>query len=204
VVVFTALIGAFEALLFALVGELVDWIALVEPRHFFAERGTTLLALGATLMASVLLVAVQALFKYQTLFGNLPMRLRWNFHRLMLSQSMSFYQDEFSGRIATKVMQTSLAVRDVWMVMADIFAFIIVYFVTLTAVMGSFDLWMLAPFLVWLVFYVASLYYFIPRLGRVAKQQALDDLLELNKVSRATGSEQSAALNTRKLMATAL
>jgi ATP-binding cassette, subfamily B, multidrug efflux pump len=52
------------------------------------------------------------MLKHQTLAGNFPMRLRWNFHRLMLGQSMSFYQDEFAGRVAAKVMQTALAVRD--------------------------------------------------------------------------------------------
>ena len=52
------------------------------------------------------------------------MRLRWNFHRLMLGQSMSFYQDEFAGRVATKVMQTALAVRDAWMIVADILVFV--------------------------------------------------------------------------------
>ena len=40
------------------------------------------------------------------------MRLRWNFHRLMLGQSLGFYQDEFAGRVSAKVMQTALAVRD--------------------------------------------------------------------------------------------
>ena len=47
------------------------------------------------------------------------MLLRWNFHRLMLGQSMGFYQDEFAGRIATKVMQTALAVRDTWLIVAS-------------------------------------------------------------------------------------
>ena len=79
------------------------------------------------------------------------MRLRWNFHRLMLGQSMSFYQDEFAGRIATKVMQTALAVRDTWFIVADILVFIVIYFVTMIAVVGHFDVWLLLPFLGWLV-----------------------------------------------------
>ncbi len=168
----TAIIGVFEALLFAMMGKMVDWLAQVEPKMLWVKEGNHLLWLGLIILGSVLLVSLQSLIKHQALLGNFPMRLRWNFHRLMLSQSISFFSDDFAGRIATKVMQTSLAVRDVWMVMADIFAFIIVYFVTLTLVMGSFDLWMLVPFLVWLVFYVATLFYFIPRLGRVAKRQA--------------------------------
>jgi ATP-binding cassette subfamily B multidrug efflux pump len=100
------------------------------------------------------------------------MRLRWNFHRLMLGQSMSFYQDEFAGRVATKVMQTALAVRDAWLTATDILAFIVIYFVTMLAIVGTFDLRMLAPFVGWLALYSVSLVYFVPRLGNVAAAQA--------------------------------
>ena len=84
----------------------------------------------------------------------------------MLGQSMSFYQDEFAGRVATKVMQTALAVRDTWITATDILAFITIYFVTMLLVVGNFDLWMLAPFLGWLALYAVCLRYFVPRLGR--------------------------------------
>jgi ATP-binding cassette, subfamily B, multidrug efflux pump len=78
-------------------------------------------------------------YKYQAMYGNFPMRLRWNFHRLMLEQSMGFYQDEFAGRIATKVMQTALAVRDTWLIFGDIMVYVVIYFVTMVAVVGGFD-----------------------------------------------------------------
>jgi len=168
----TALIGAFEALLFALVGEMVDWISLVEPSQLFAQRGGELFWLAALLMASVLIVALQALFKYQTLFGNFPMRLRWNFHRLMLSQSMSFYQDEFAGRISTKVMQTALAVRDVLLGVGDIMVFVVIYFVTMVSVVGTFDVLLLLPFVLWVSLYALVLRFFVPKIGRVGKLQA--------------------------------
>jgi ATP-binding cassette subfamily B multidrug efflux pump len=100
------------------------------------------------------------------------MRLRWNFHRLMLGQSMSFYQDEFAGRVATKVMQTALAVRDTWFTVADILVFTVIYFVTLVSVVGHFDAWMLAPFLGWAALYGVALAYFVPRLGKVGAAQA--------------------------------
>ena len=124
------------------------------------------------LAGSIVLVALQSMIKQQTLFGNFPMLLRWNFHRLMLGQSMSFYQDEFAGRIATKVMQTALAVRDTWLIVAELLVFVVIYFVTLLAVLGNFDPRLLVPFLGWLALYVAALYYFVPRLGRVARVQA--------------------------------
>ena len=81
----------------------------------------------------MVLVALQTILKHQTLAANFPMRLRWNFHRLMLGQSMTFYQDEFAGRVATKVMQTALAVRDVWFTVADILVFTVIYFVTMVS-----------------------------------------------------------------------
>lgn len=169
---FTALIGVFEAWLFSLLGKLVDWLAGIPPAELWAREGKTLLVLGAVLLGSTLAVALQTTFKHQTLAGNFPMRLRWNFHRLMLGQSMAFFQDEFAGRIATKVMQTALAVRDVWFTVCDILVFIIIYFVTLMAVVGGFDPWMLAPLAGWLVLYLLAMRVFVPRLAHVSKNQA--------------------------------
>ncbi|MDH4310938.1 MAG: ABC transporter ATP-binding protein/permease [Gammaproteobacteria bacterium] len=168
----TAVIGAFEAMLFAMLGQLVDWLAQVEPSQLWATERRNFLLLIGVLAASPLVVGLFALLKYQVLFANFPMRLRWNFHRLMLGQSMSFYQDEFAGRVATKVMQTALAVRDAWLTATDILAFIVIYFVTMLAIVGTFDLRMLAPFLGWLVLYSLALVYFVPRLGKVAAAQA--------------------------------
>ncbi len=168
----TAIIAAFEALLFAMLGRIVDWLAAVEPSQLWTRERDSLLLLAAIVAASPLVVWLYSLIKYQALFANFPMRLRWNFHRLMLGQSMGFYQDEFAGRVSTKVMQTALAVRDAWMTAMDILAFITIYFLTMLSVVGSFDLWMLAPFLGWLVLYAGCLRYFVPRLGKVSAAQA--------------------------------
>ena len=171
-VVFTAAIGVFEALLFAMLGSIVDWLARVAPARLWQDERTRLLTLAAVLLGSMGLVALQSMFKQQALAGNFPMRLRWNFHRLMLGQSMGFYGDEFAGRVAAKVMQTALAVRDVWMIVCDILVFIVIYFVTLVAVVGSFHAAMLLPLLGWLCLYLLTLRHFVPRLARVAQSQA--------------------------------
>ncbi|MEY8879760.1 MAG: ABC transporter ATP-binding protein, partial [Leptothrix sp. (in: b-proteobacteria)] len=128
--------------------------------------------LAGVLVASPLVVLLQTLLKHQTLAGNFPMRLRWNFHRLMLAQSMGFYQDEFAGRVAAKVMQSALAVRDTVLIVTDILVFVIIYFVTMTSVAGGFDRWLLLPFAAWLLLYVTSLRWFVPRLARVGQKQA--------------------------------
>jgi ATP-binding cassette subfamily B multidrug efflux pump len=168
----TAAIGVFEALLFSMLGKIVDWLAAVPPAELWMRERTTLLALAAVLVASIALIALQSLIKQQTLAGNFPMRLRWNFHRAMLGQSMGFYQDEFAGRIATKVMQTALAVRDTWMILAELLVFVIIYFVTLLAVLGGFDVWLLVPFVGWVALYTGALRWFVPRLASVAQSQA--------------------------------
>ena len=160
----TATIGAFEALLFAMLGRIVDWLSHVEPARLWEQEGGRLLLLGGIILCSSALVALQTMLKHQTLAGNFPMRLRWNFHRVMLGQSMSFYQDEFAGRVAAKVMQTALAVRDTVMILTDILVFVVIYFVTIAAVVGSFAGWLLLPFLGWLGLYVIALRWFVPAL----------------------------------------
>lgn len=169
---FTALIGGFEAVLFAVMGRVVDWLSKTSPALLWQTEKNHLLMLAGLLVFSGVLIAVQTLIKHQTLAGNFPMRLRWNFHRLMLGQSMSFYQDEFAGRVSAKVMQTALAVRDVWFILADILVFVVIYFVTMVAVVGHFNPVVVLPFLVWVVCYVLSLSYFVPRLAKVSQNQA--------------------------------
>ncbi|HEX5355672.1 MAG TPA: ABC transporter ATP-binding protein [Aquabacterium sp.] len=168
----TAAIGAFEALLFNMLGSVVDWLSQVPPAELWTQSRDKLLMLAAILLASPLAVLLQTVIKHQTLAGNFPMKMRWNFHRLMLNQSMGFYQDEFAGRVATKVMQTAIAVRDTCFIVADILVFVAIYFVTMTVVVGRFDLWLIMPFLGWLTLYVISVSYFVPRLARKSKEQA--------------------------------
>ena len=168
----TAVIGAFEALLFSMLGRLIDWLGASGPERFFVEQRTHLAWLAAILVASPVVIALQAWLKYQAIAPSFPMRLRWVFHRRMLDQSLSFFQDEFAGRIAAKVMQTALAVRDTWTTVADILVYVVVYFITVAAVVAGFDLWLLMPYLGWIAGYGVALVYYVPRLGRIAAAQA--------------------------------
>jgi len=170
--IFTGLVAAFEALLFAMMGKVVDWLSHVSPAEIWSREGEHLVWLSIVLIISVVFIALQTLFKHQTLAGNFPMRLRWNFHRLMLNQSMSFYQDEFAGRVAAKVMQTALAVRDVWFIVGDIMVYVVVYFGSMVAIVGFFNPLIMLPFLAWLVAYVISLSYFVPKLSKLSQHQA--------------------------------
>ncbi len=168
----TAAIGAFEALLFSMLGNIVDWLSKAQPSQLWAQSKHQLLLLALILLASPLAVWLQTLIKHQSLAGNFPMKLRWQFHRHMLGQSMGFYQDEFAGRVAAKVMQTALAVRDCCFTVCDILIFVMIYFVTMTAVVGHFDGWLVLPFLGWLALYATAVTFFVPRLSRMARAQA--------------------------------
>ena len=181
----TASIGAFEAILFAILGKVVDWLSEIPPSLLWQQERYTLLLFAGILAASPILVGLQNLVKHQVLGGNFPMRLRWNFHRLMLNQSMNFYQDEFAGRVAAKVMQTALALRDVCFILGDILVYVTIYFFTLVAVVGNFNAWMLLPFMGWLTLYIFTLWFFVPRMSRVSQSQADARSLMTGRISDA-------------------
>ncbi len=170
--VLTAGVGVFEAVLFQLMGVVVDWMSQYTAAQLWQEKKSALLGMGALLLLSPLWVLLLANVRFQTLQGVLPMRLRWQFHRLMLEQSMKFYQDEFAGRISAKVMQTALAVRDTIMTFADIVVYIAIYFITTSVILVSFDAWLLVPFLAWIVAFCIMQWFFVPHLAKTASAQA--------------------------------
>lgn len=168
----TAIMGIFEAFLFAFMGNIVDWLGHSSRDTFWATEKNHLLLLAAVVLGSAVIMFLQTAIKHQILAGNFPMILRWNFHRLMLQQSLQFYQSEFAGRVSAKILQTALAVREVCMITSDIVVYIVIYFGTILTVVGHFSYWMIIPFTGWLICYLAALYYFIPRLSHVARNQA--------------------------------
>lgn len=168
----TAMTGAFEAYLFSMMGTVVDWLNTFKPHELWPQKQTHIIFMLGLIAFSPLVVMLQALIKFQVLQGNFPMRMRWNFHRLMLDHSLGFYQDEFAGRVSAKVMQTALAVRDAMMTIANMMMFIVIYFVTCALVLQNFDIWLLVPFLGWIILFSLALYYFIPKLGKTAENQA--------------------------------
>ena len=169
----TATVAVLEVSLFGFMGELVEWLATKDRASLWQEEGETLITMGAiVLIALPSLVFLQAAVVHQTLLGNYPMVIRWLAHRYLLKQSLGFYQDEFAGRIATKVMQTSLAVRETVMKLLNVMVYVIVYFLSMLFIVAQADARLIAPLLVWLVIYIALQYYFVPRLKAVASKQA--------------------------------
>ncbi|MCP3689831.1 MAG: ABC transporter ATP-binding protein [Gammaproteobacteria bacterium] len=168
-----AIVATIEVMLFSFLGNIIDWLAEADKATFLEQEGNMLI-----IIAVVILIALPgttlllALVSHQTIIGNYPMRIRWQAHRYLLRQSFGFYQDEFAGRVATKVMQTALGVREAVMKMADVLMYVCVYFSGGVLLMASFDVWMAAPFIAWLGLYICLLSYLLPRLHKVAEAQA--------------------------------
>ena len=169
----TASIAIMEVTLFGFLGELVDWLSSKQPETLWQEESHTLLFMaGIVLIGLPMAVLFHASVIHQALLGNYPMRIRWQAHRYLLGQSLSFYQDEFAGRIATKVMQTALSVRETVMKLLDVLLFISIYFIGMTLVVSSADYRLSIPLLLWLLGYIHTLFYFIPKLRDISSKQA--------------------------------
>ena len=171
--VMTAAIGIGEVMLFNFLGQIVDWLSKSNPETFLEDESARLWGMALfTLLGLPLLVFVQSMVIHQVLLGNYPMIGRWQMHRYLLRQSMTFFANEFAGRVATKVMQTSLAVREVAMKVLDVFVYVLSYFVTMFVVIGSADWRLMLPLAAWVAFYSGLLWYFIPKMRRISQQQA--------------------------------
>ena len=169
----SAIIAMIEVSLFGFMGQLVDWLSTHDRETFLAQEGETLMWLGLFVVIGVpILLFIHSLITHQTLLGNYPMAIRWQAHRYLLKQSVSFYSDDFAGRIATKVMQTSLAVRETVMKLLDVLVYISVYFTSMVVMVGQADWRLIVPMLIWLAAYITIQFYFVPKLKAVSEKQA--------------------------------
>ena len=169
----TALIAVLEVSMFAFMGNIVDWLSNHSRETFLSEEGWKLaLIAGVILIVMPGIVLIDSLVIHQTLLGNYPMRIRWMVHRYLIRQSMTFFQDEFAGRVSTKLMQTSLAVREAVMKLLDVLNYVIVYFSGTLIIAAAADLRLMLPFVVWLVAYIGLLRYFIPKIRVISERQA--------------------------------
>ena len=169
----SALLAVSEIVLYAYVGRLVDTLGARTPAEFFAMEGGRLAWIAALVIVGMPAIGLLwSWITHQTLLGNYPMRIRWNVHRYLLRQSMRYFQDEFAGRIATKLMQTSLAVRETVVKLLDVGNYVLVYFTGAVVVAASADLRLMLPFLAWLCAYALLMRWFLPRMQQVSADQA--------------------------------
>lgn len=171
--VLSALIAALEVALFGFMGQLVDWFSQRDPATFLEEEKDNLILYGTVVLIVIpSLVFSHSMLKHQSLMGNYPMRIRWLAHRYLIGQSLGFFQNEFAGRVATKVMQTALAVRETVLKLLDLMVFVVVYFVSIILLVFSTDWRLSIPLVVWLVIYIIILRILVPKLKAISETQA--------------------------------
>ncbi|WP_067217789.1 ABC transporter ATP-binding protein [Stappia indica] len=166
-------VAIFEVMVFSFLGDLVNWLATADRETFFADNAGRLVWMGVVILVIMpaLSLAWELLF-HQTLLGNYPMAIRWQVHRYLLRQSIGFYQNDFAGRIATKVMQTALAVREVVTRVLDVLVYVSVYFVSAVLLIGEANFRLALPLVLWFFAYLAVLVFFVPRLKKLSQVQA--------------------------------
>ncbi|MGE0007495.1 MAG: ABC transporter ATP-binding protein [Parvibaculaceae bacterium] len=166
-------VALIEVWLFSFMGNLVDWLGTADRATFWEDHRARLLVMAALVL--VVLPILKFWYEavvHQGLIGNFSMRIRWLAHRYVLRQSIDFFQNDFAGRIATKIMQAALGTRDTVMKMTEVLVYVGVYFTGALAMFAASD-WRLAiPLVLWFVGYLLVMRHFVPKLGRLSKAQA--------------------------------
>jgi len=158
--------STIEVMLFAFVGQLVDMMkAAPHPETFIADNAGVLSWMAfVAVIARPLVSTVHDLVKNQAVATTLTNRIRWQTHIYVLRQSLGFFQNDFAGRIANKIIQTGSALRESIVQLIDALWYAIVQFTGALVLFGAADWRLTVPMLVWLVAYVAALSYFVPRI----------------------------------------
>jgi ATP-binding cassette subfamily B multidrug efflux pump len=169
----TALIAVGEVALFSFLGDIVDWLTHADRATFLQSEAPRLIFMALVVLVALPAVAtLNSLIMHQILMGNFPMIARWQMHRFLLRHSMAFFANEFAGRVSTKVMQTSLAIRETVMKVLDVFVYVLTYFVSMVALVAAADIRLAIPLVAWIIVYCSTVAYYVPRLRKISSEQA--------------------------------
>lgn len=169
----SALIAGIEVYMFDVIGQMIDLMQAGEPSQFFKVYGEQLIWIAALIIIVwPAITFLDSAIEHQGLLGNFAMQIRWRAHRYLLNQSTTFFANDFAGRLATKVMQTSLGVRDAVVSVTGLVVYVVVYFTSALVIFITNDLRLALPLIIWFVAYVLVMYYFLPRLKNISAIQA--------------------------------
>ncbi|MEI7036641.1 ABC transporter ATP-binding protein [Fulvimonas yonginensis] len=164
VVVVGFFVSVIEVSLFAFIGRLVDLARSADGAAFFRQHGRELSWMGfVALVARPLFNALHDLLVNQAIVPSLTNRIRWQNHRWVIRQSLGFFQNDFAGRIAQRIMQTGASLRESAVQIADAIWYVVIYTGSAIVLFAQADAWLAAPLVLWLLAYVATLAYFVPR-----------------------------------------
>ena len=170
ILVLTAITGLIEVGLIHYVGVVVDLLNNTPPSQVFVEQGWTLAALAVfILLIRPFFQVMDALFLNQALMPNFGTLIRWRSHRHVLRQSVGWFENDFAGRIANRLMQTAPAAGEAIYQVFDAVVYSIIYLAGALWLLAGIDWRLSIPLLLWLVLYLALISWTIPRVGRASK-----------------------------------
>jgi ATP-binding cassette, subfamily B, multidrug efflux pump len=158
--------SSIEVMLFAFIGELVDLMkATPNPETFVADHQGILLWMAfVALVARPIVSTVHDLVKNQMVATTFTNRIRWQTHSYVMRQSLGFFQNDFAGRVANKIIQTAPALRESVVQLVDALWYAAVQFAGTLILFAAADWRLTLPLVAWLAAYVFALMYFVPRI----------------------------------------
>ena len=174
VFVFTALmsvvVAAVEIWLVSYIGRIVDVLASSTPETFWADRGLEFVLIAIfILLIRPILQALDVLLLNSGIMPNFGTLIRWRAHRQVLRQSVGWFENDFAGRIANRIMQTPPAAGEVIFQVFDAIAFAIAYFIGAAILLMAADPRLALPLVIWLTLYGVLVWWTITRVGPASK-----------------------------------
>lgn len=159
-----------ELMLYVYLGDIVDWMGTGNPATFFQEHQAALIwmLVVAVIIRPISLLLSRGLISFALVVG-LGNRIRWHNHRYVLRQSLSYFQNDFAGRVAQKVMQTGNSAREAVINVIDGVWLLVVYLIGITWLFVDMDWRLLMPMVLWLAGYALVIMFLVPSVrGRSA------------------------------------
>ena len=166
--------SVIEVSLQAFIGSLVDQMrAATTPEQFFSEHRWQLLGMGfIALILRPVVSTVHDLVKNQMISPPLTTRIRWDTHRFVLRQSLGFFQNDFAGRVANKIMQNAQAVRESTLNLIDSIWYATVQLGGTAVLFAAADWRLVLPLVAWVAAYAVALRHFVPKIQRLSTEAA--------------------------------
>ncbi|KKB06654.1 ABC transporter ATP-binding protein [Pantoea anthophila] len=162
------LVGLVSALievsLFGYLSRLIDMVNHATPATLFRDNWPLLLWMGAVaLILRPIFIGLHDMLVHQSISPSMTSMIRWQHHNYVLRQSLNFFQNDFAGRIAQRIMQTGNSLRDSAVQLVDAIWHVLIYAVTSLILFADADWRLMIPLILWMVAYSASLRFFVPR-----------------------------------------
>jgi len=166
-------VAAIEVGLISYMGRVVDILA-GPPEEVWATHGTELIVMALfILLVRPVLQLVDVLLLNNTILPNFGTLIRWRAHKHVLRQSVGWFENDFAGRIANRIMQTPPAAGEVVFQVFDAITFALAYLIGAAVLLWGADPRLLMPLIIWFVLYAALIRWTIKRVGP-ASQAASD------------------------------